>query len=224
MAKIKRILVRQNWVEKQIYPVSKLPSTYQEVEWIQSNWNQYINTGYIITAPKYDMDFEFVWWQSSSWIPMLWIRDDSVGYSSYFWLYVNSNSLYVTPNYAWFDPWTSSWLTISKNTKYNIVEDEWQFYIDWVYKSSCSTTYTYVGSSTKTLYIFAMNNQDGTVQYRNSMMKLYYFKLYNSWTLVRDFIPCYRKSDSVIGLYDVVWWQFYTNQWTGTFTKWPDAN
>jgi hypothetical protein len=39
---------------------------------------------------------------------------------------------------------------------------------------------------------------------------------------VRDFIPVYRKSDSVVGMYDSVNDVFYTNKWSGSFTKWPD--
>ena len=49
-------------------------------------------------------------------------------------------------------------------------------------------------------------------------MKLYYFKAWSSWTLVREMIPCYRKSDSVIWLYDIVNDVFYTNAGSGTFT------
>ncbi len=206
--------------DTQARPVRWLPNTYQAVEWIQSSWTQYIDTGYTLTSnPWYDMVFEFVWWDSNSWIPMLWVRWSTT--STYCCLYINSNSLYVTPNYAWFDPWTSSWLTISKNTKYNIVEDAGQFYIDGVYKSGCSTTNTYY-TANKPLYLFANNDYNWTVQYRGSSMKLYSFKLYNNWTLVRDFIPCYRKSDSVIWLYDRVNNSFYTNSWTGTFSKWAD--
>ena len=40
----------------------------------------------------------------------------------------------------------------------------------------------------------------------------------------RHFIPCYRKSDNVIGLYDLVEGTFYTNSGTGTFTKGSDVN
>ena len=53
--------------------------------------------------------------------------------------------------------------------------------------------------------------------------KMWYFQIYDNWVLVRDLVPCYRKSDSVIGLYDLVNNQFYTNSWTGTFTKWADV-
>ena len=37
-------------------------------------------------------------------------------------------------------------------------------------------------------------------------------------------VPCYRKSDNVIGAYDTVTDTFYTNAGTGTFTKGNDVN
>lgn len=48
--------------------------------------------------------------------------------------------------------------------------------------------------------------------------KLYYAKIYDNNVLIRYFIPCYRNSDNVIGLYDLVNNVFYTNQGTGVFT------
>lgn len=55
-----------------------------------------------------------------------------------------------------------------------------------------------------------------------SKMRLYYFKIYDNENMIRYFIPCYRKSDGVIGLYDVVNLEFYTNKGTGTFVKGQD--
>lgn len=49
--------------------------------------------------------------------------------------------------------------------------------------------------------------------------KFYYCKLYNDGQLFCDFIPCYRKLDGEIGLYDLVENKFYTNQGTGEFLK-----
>lgn len=49
-------------------------------------------------------------------------------------------------------------------------------------------------------------------------------KIYDEHELERDFIPCYRKSDNVIGMYDLVYKEFYTNQGTGVFTKGNDVN
>ena len=48
-------------------------------------------------------------------------------------------------------------------------------------------------------------------------MQLYTFKIYDNDVLVRDFMPCYRKSDNEIGLFDSVNGKFYTNKGSGTF-------
>lgn len=47
--------------------------------------------------------------------------------------------------------------------------------------------------------------------------KIYYLKIYDGDTLVRDFIPVKRNKDNAIGLYDKVTKQFFNNQGTGTF-------
>lgn len=50
-----------------------------------------------------------------------------------------------------------------------------------------------------------------------SSMRLYYLKMWTDDTLVRDFIPVIRNSDSTVGLYDLVNGEFYTNSGTGEF-------
>ena len=54
--------------------------------------------------------------------------------------------------------------------------------------------------------------------------KLYSTTIYDDDKLLSDFVPCYRKSDGVIGLYDRVENKFYTNSGTGTFQKGQDIN
>lgn len=48
-------------------------------------------------------------------------------------------------------------------------------------------------------------------------MFLYRCSIWNNNTPIRDFVPCYRKSDGVIGLYDVIERKYYPCQGTGTF-------
>lgn len=43
----------------------------------------------------------------------------------------------------------------------------------------------------------------------NLGLRFYYFKIYNGDILLRDFIPCYRKSDNKVGFYDMVSNSFY---------------
>ena len=47
---------------------------------------------------------------------------------------------------------------------------------------------------------------------------LYRLTIKENGVIVRDYIPCYRKSDSKPGLYDIVNKQFYTNAGSGEFS------
>jgi hypothetical protein len=202
----------------------RLPSAYQEVDWIQSSGWQYIDTWYTpSSSPDIDITFEFIWGNSGQRVPIYWRRYPWVNPNAKIALFINSDSCYISPNYATFDPWTWWWVTISKDTKYNMVNNVWQFYINGVLKTGLSTTTTLSEYGTWTLYLFDTNDNYWTVLNRWTQIKLYSCKLYNSWTLIRDLIPCYRKSDWVIWLYDAVDWWFYTNLWTGTFSKWADV-
>ena len=47
--------------------------------------------------------------------------------------------------------------------------------------------------------------------------------IFDESTIVRHLIPCYRKNDNEIGMYDTVSKTFFTNQGTGTFLKGADV-
>lgn len=49
--------------------------------------------------------------------------------------------------------------------------------------------------------------------------KWYGLKLYKNNVLIQNLIPCYRKSDNVIGMYDVIENIFFANAGQGTFLK-----
>ena len=82
-------------------------------------------------------------------------------------------------------------------------------------------TETVTGSSNDhNLHLFSSSTHGAFAK----SLRLYNCKLYDGNTIVRDFVPCYRKSDDEIGLYDLVSKEFYTNKGTGTFTKGADVN
>ena len=72
------------------------------------------------------------------------------------------------------------------------------------------------------LIMFARNIADAISNF--SIAKMYDCKIFDNDVLIRHFIPCYRKSDNVIGLYDTIEDKFYINQGTGTFGKGADVN
>lgn len=39
-----------------------------------------------------------------------------------------------------------------------------------------------------------------------------------------DLVPCYRKIDYIIGMYDIIGERFYINEGTGSFTKGQNVN
>lgn len=73
-------------------------------------------------------------------------------------------------------------------------------------------------ASTYNLFLFA-NNNVGTAQLPCSM-KLYYCKVYDNGTLIRDYIAA-KLSDGTVGLYNKLNGLFYINAGTGTFTAGP---
>ena len=75
-------------------------------------------------------------------------------------------------------------------------------------------TYNYNPSGATTLKLFRFG-ENGTDQTDTT---IYYFKVYGVDGLIRDFIPCYRKSDNKTGMYDLVTDTFFANAGTGEFT------
>lgn len=193
-----------------------LPSAYQEVEYIQSSWTQWIDTWYWNSNWVYvDMELEYT--STPSTRVIFWAE---------VWSWA-SQRLYVwatTKHSIWSSTAEANWWSVQANTRYvynaSFVAWTWaSLYVNNTLTASTSTTWY----SSANLFVFAWNLRWSAAALW--YMKLYYLKIYtpDKSTLVRDFVPCYRKSDGVIWLYDLVNDTFYTNSWTWTFTKWPDV-
>ncbi len=77
---------------------------------------------------------------------------------------------------------------------------------------------------TSSMILFGVQNHENSVTpFGAYNMKVYRLKLYENNVLVRDYVPCYRISDNVIGLYDSVNKVFYQNNGTGSFNKGNDV-
>ena len=96
----------------------------------------------------------------------------------------------------------------------------WVSSLDRQTATGSSITFT---ASSYQLYLFAKQRYTNGNYDSNAKAKLYSCQIYDgSNNLIRDFYACYRKNDNVIGLYDKVNWVFYTNEGSGTFTKWDN--
>ena len=189
----------------------RLHAEYQDVEYIRwsSWWWQYIDTwmANISTATK--VEYSYIPYTNNEWIIFM----DNTWNSEWFG---NGWNYYYYKNYPGTNmPSNSVWTKVTIVLANDWCSKNWSN-IRVPNKSSLSTTWT----------ILLMANRrwgsiDGTA---GRDCALYYYKRWENWTLVQDFVPCYRKSDSVIWMYDIVNKVFYTNSWSWTFTKWPDVD
>ena len=184
---------------------SRLPAAYQEIEWAEStsNGGQYINTQYRPNGTS-----RFV-------TKALMYNDYSVFgcFRRYNLTGSGSTLRYYTGDSSGRDYWNRIDLTphvYDIGGTYVMLDDE---VLDTFTRSSYQTTDT----------MFLFGRSDGSLLNDFNRVRIYYFKIYDYDTLVRDYVPCYRKSDNVVGLYDLVYDVFYTTP-TGSFTAGPDVS
>lgn len=196
--------------------VPRLPSIYQEVEYIQSSWTQYINTWYTPTVNT-EIETELSWWSSqTAWGAFFWVTSNDQWND---WVLGRIYNTSVTIFNPWFcnSAYDQCQITTTTDTFHKVILKKDYCTLDWT-AWTLTTTWTPYQNN---IYLFCGNNWWSA--WRHTSVKFRSFKISESWVLVRDFVPCYRKSDSVIWLYDLVNDTFYTNSWTGTFSKGNDV-
>ena len=190
-----------------------LPSEYQEVEYIQSDGYQHIDTGINGgSIAEYEIKMDALGSVAHAWEQ--YFAGDMYTTGSIGKLYASSSNLYFQglPN-----PGQS--FTNLGNISNGIYDLKVTMADGIVCNNIFYRDYT-TGATWGNLTFWVFNSHSETSL--GASMRLYYLRMFTDGVKVRDYIPCYRKSDSVIGLYDLVSKTFYTNQGSGTFTKGGD--
>ena len=190
--------------------IGRIPQEFQEVAYIQSTGTQHIDTGIIGKG----------WLESYVEAEFTTVPGDGTLLGSrngYTRLYL----IHSFPS-RWcygYGEFYSSNNFIVKDTKYSIYTKLYNGNQEMRINDTIVLNNSVVGDINTNLnvFIFALN-YNGSRNYPVSA-KLYSTKLIENGVLTRDFIPCYRKVDGVIGLYDLVTNEFFTNKGTGVFFK-----
>lgn len=195
----------------------KLPEAYQELEYIQNNGEQFIDTGVIPNnSTGIDVTYKAIDYSKSQYIAGS--RGSAINYA------VNGSAS------------RTDWdLRFDGSVIYSNVERNdniWRSIISmkngkgtWTLSdldTGLSKSFTISNKTVTTdlsLTIFSYNAPSLTYSTIHTGLRIYNFKIYDGDVLIRDLVPCYRKSDDVIGMYDLVNGVFYTNKGTGTFIK-----
>ena len=206
--------------------LSRLPSAFQEVEYIESAGTQYVDTQCIVnssTKVKLESALSVAYTSQSQYACIIGTTGNSTSNPA-FCIYVNTQ--YVGGRFGQYPSGTTaslfSLVEWGTNTKHYIECEINSLSVDNQTPITASMEYATLSNSLKLFvrggYNSAVFNSDSY-----SKAKLYSCKIYDNDVLVRNFVPCYRKSDNEIGLYDLVNGVFYINAGTGTFTKGADV-
>ena len=195
-----------------------LPSTYQRVEYIETDGNAYILTDYKLTNYTHIVaEFSNVTGGSVD-CPLFGAADGN--YSAWFqWAGSGYNYFSTTQGNTWkgfatsVDPGGSNFL-VDKMPNVCII-----YYGNNGSSSAAVELNDTSGFSVINSYctIFTVNAQDGIWPGIQSGARLHSFKIYDKDSqsateeLRRNYIPCYRKFDNQPGLYDLVNGVFYAN-------------
>ena len=171
---------------------------YKRFEYIQSNGNQYFDTGYKASyKTKIDIKFSDI---SYNWV--CGSEETSDNYSNFGICY----------NMSMFGSQGIGYSSLTTGT--HIINYGKTLIVDNVQKGTFSTQ---SATSDVSLALFGIKKGDNTFKSLISG-KIYYCRIYDDNILVRNFIPILRKSDNEIGMLDLVEGKFYGNAGTGKFT------
>lgn len=200
----------------------ELPNTYQQVEYIQSNGTQYIDTGYVNLDDykPYKIEAEFKYTDVSKGGYVFGTAQSTANrYPLNFGIDASKNA-WIFGHYGY--EGTSLRFGTSDNQNKHIVKyifNEGLYFDNELIETEQISIQS---NSGKNIGLFARIR--GTEPNSYSHLKLYSCKFYEeNDLLVRYFVPCYRKIDNVSGLYDVVNNVFYTSSVGDPFEVGPNV-
>ncbi len=205
-----------------------LPDGYTALEYIQSSGSQYIDTGRVPNNDDIiEQKFQKVGTSTTtcSWygsMPSSQTILPRIGIGSYKATGDASASIFGAPNY------TGQIATVDTNMhtlRFQATgEKELTYTFDGVTDVIIASEITnmFEPAVELTSYLFARHGTNGVQVYDNEGTKIYYHREYlANGTLVLNMVPVKRNSDNVLGMYDLVSGQFFTNQGNGNFTAGP---
>lgn len=196
----------------------RLPWGYQEVEYLESTQTQYIDTG-VPTSNSIKI--------TAKAINTFGIKNNgSYGAMLFGGRVTNSESniSYASGRSNDYIGNGGGFLTIQKNDNRGLLTIEYDNHLvqiscgNYAFSNSLNVQIT----NPKSIFLFS-TNQNGNPE-QSGTWRILDFTIAENDMTVRKFIPCYRKSDSKPGMYDLVSKTFFTNAGTGEFIIGPDVN
>ena len=216
----------------------RIPYEYQEVEYLESNGSQYIDTlinvdsiktlkartMLIANGDRPNHSYSLGGSSGSKQEPYYSREGFGIGISETNDSYLSINSAMV----CIFDQYNRSSFGFIGNLSINLPiggAGSCSFARESVVSPTVYTLNEAPITFNGSLYLFTMHFNDGVNLITTNKNRFYSCEITNRQNqIVSNLVPCYRKSDSVAGMYDNVNHRFLTNQGTGTFVVGSDVN
>lgn len=203
-----------------------LPDEYVELEYLQSSGTQYIDTGVV---GNLNTEYEITVKNNSSITSGVYaIFGSRTSATENIITTVCANPLHSILN-DFGDTTTTRQMPTRTSAemlhRYKITNGKSQRTLtdlDTGWTDTVTTTYSGSLTTPTNLYIGYAGSISGISDIANLQGNIYGCKIWNNDTLIRDFVPARRLSDNVLGMYDIVSQQFFTNAGTGEFIAGPE--
>ena len=217
--------------------VPRLPKEYQEVEYLRSMADGYIDSGYAFTEPELKIEFKYMKEENLSTNPF-GVDTSSTVAGRLMHGHIFSGNIYCG-NGGRAINFDEGKQVIGKiyDGSFEIIgtePDEQKCILRINGGSQTLTnnaTYFFGGCTISDFILGTRANAAGSTSSYLFKGRFYHIRFYDSTgTMVRNFVPCYRKSDGEVGLYDLCGsiclqtnTPFYINLQSGHFGKGEDV-
>lgn len=182
-----------------------LPDGYTQLEYLQSDGSQYIDTGFVPNQnSRITLDYQN---EGTSFASLC--GSQAAANTSSLLFYLNSTTVY--PQYG--DCKLAAY-EIAETTSNRLIYD---LSASGAKVGNNSVSVSAANFSAGCNAMLFVVNIGGTLDARKAVGKLYSCQIYDNGNLVRDYVPC-KNPSGVYGLYDMVTETFYTNAGSGSFT------
>lgn len=183
----------------------KIPVEYQEIEYIESAGDAIFDTGYLV-SPSTVIDMDCIVYESSKadWQFLYGSRSSTYDTATVFGFVVRNYHKGYVPE-LWISGeqlGTSSTFPYNERTilKQNMNELTW-----YPVSTEVPVTITGTGSLPTSSTTLAVSGfKDGSTYTFGPKCRIYSLKISDVNGITRDYVPCYRISDGVVGLYDLI--------------------
>lgn len=201
----------------------RIPAEYQEVEWLQSAGTSgpYIDLGFAfdikakVEMSQYIVNMTNAYAFGAAEKSGVFRCMASIPYSNQVYFYGSDGTKYLA---------TSRDIVVGVYNEFEALWEKGNFYAINKTNGSENTIKTHIEyTMTSNLYLFGQN-YNGTARTGEGTRRIKYFRYYDkNDKLICDLVPCYRKSDGVMGMYDMARSIFLTKAGGGEWTKGADV-